>query len=309
MSIPGRIKGLIVGRAAVLSGVWRHPLNRGSRLRAIGDYCLWNAVKFTMDAPHVLKLTDDIEIILGRKENYGSAVYAHNLPDYPEMVFLAHFLRSSDAFLDVGANVGMYAVWVAGVTGATVTAFEPVPATHVKLIKNIRLNDLEALVTPHRLAVGEARGSVVITANEGGLDHVVSSSSASSEKTVEVPVAALDDFSLDTLPAAMKVDVEGFEMQALKGASRLLAQPTLKAIVIELQDWTLRNFGTTESEVRDFLGSHGFEPHVYDPETRQLTPAREKTALNAIFVRDAELVREKLRSASVVKFPARPNGV
>lgn len=308
MSLPQRIKGIVSGRAAVLSSVWNHPLNRGSRVRAVGDYLLWNAVKFTMEARHVLKLTDELEVILGRKENYGSAVYAHNLSDYHEMMFLAHLLRPDDLFLDVGSNVGMYSVWVAGVTGARSIAFEPVPSTYATLLKNIRLNELGGLITPHQMAAGEQAGSVSMTANHGGLDHVVTGPTNSAD-TVNVAVDRVDTTCAGTTPIAMKVDVEGFEMQALRGARGVLETPSLKAIVIELQDWTLRKFGTSEEEVRALLRTHGFQPHTYDPETRTLSEASGKSHLNEIFVRDAPAVAARLRDGAVVRFPARPQGI
>ena len=93
-----RVKGLVYGRYAVLSQVWNHPFNRGSRLKAIRDYFLWNAVRYSMDARHVLKLPGELEIILGKKENYGSAVYAHGLSDPSELLFLAHLMRPGDLF-------------------------------------------------------------------------------------------------------------------------------------------------------------------------------------------------------------------
>jgi hypothetical protein len=91
-------------------------------LLALRDYALWNAVRFSMDARHVVRLPEGLEIILGKKENYGSVVYTHFLSDYAELLFLAHCLRSGDLFADVGANVGLYSVWVAGSTGARVVA-------------------------------------------------------------------------------------------------------------------------------------------------------------------------------------------
>ena len=147
-----RIKGLVYGRYAVLSQVWNHPLNRGSRLKALRDYFLWNAVRYSMDARHVLKLPGELEIILGKKENYGSAVYAHGLSDHGELLFLAHLMRPGDLFADIGANVGMYSVWVAGTTGANAISIEPVPQTFNALKQNIRLNDLAHLIEAHQVS-------------------------------------------------------------------------------------------------------------------------------------------------------------
>jgi len=107
----------------------------------------------------------------------------------------------------------------------------------------------------------------------------------------------------------MKVDVEGFELHALRGAAGLLEADSLKAVVIELQDWTLRKFGTSEHEVKAFLAGFGFAPHAYDPETRALAATAGTPGLNEIFVRDPDHVTALLRAAPVVRIPARPAGV
>ena len=78
--------------------------------KAIRDYLVWNSARFWMDAKHLVSLIDTIDIIPGKKENYGSAVYAHGVSDFSQMLFLAHLLRTDDLFLDVGANAGMYSV-------------------------------------------------------------------------------------------------------------------------------------------------------------------------------------------------------
>jgi Methyltransferase FkbM domain len=67
---------------------------------------------------------------------------------------------------------------------------------------------------------------------------------------VRVPVVSLDDVCHGRSPTAMKIDIEGFEMNALMGDREAVSNPSLNAIVIELPDWTLRRFGTSEEEVR-----------------------------------------------------------
>jgi FkbM family methyltransferase len=281
----------------------KHPLNRGSRLRALQDYAIWNMARFLMDARIVVKLTDGLEIILSRKENYGSAVYVHGIADYSEMLFLAHLLRKEDLFVDVGGNVGMYSVWVAGVTGARAMTFEPVPSTYEKLLRNIRLNGLEGRIEAHRAAVGQETGSVNMTSNHGGLDHVVETQT---EASVQVPVVRLDDACHGRSPTAMKIDVEGYEMNALIGGREVLSNRSLKAIVIELQDWTLRKFGTSEEEVRRLLAEYDFVRSHYDPIHRKLRPAAEKQSLNEIFVRADDEVEKRLADGPRLSVFGRP---
>ena len=172
-SIASRAKAYSHARAKVLADVWNHPLNRGSKWHAIRDYVLWNAVRFTMDARHVVRLPDGVEIIVGPKDQLGTGVYVHFLPDFAEMLFLAHLLQPGDLFADVGANVGMYSVWVSRVTSAKVIALEPVPSTYETLRQNVRLNNLEALIEPLRTAAGDISGEVLMSSEMAGSNHIL----------------------------------------------------------------------------------------------------------------------------------------
>jgi Methyltransferase FkbM domain len=136
---------------------------------------------------------------------------------------------------------------------------------------------------------------VRMTSNSGGLDHVVTGEAI--PDTVEVPLTRIDDLLAGRVPLAMKIDVEGFELVALKGAAATLASPDLHAVVIELQDWTLRKFGTSESECRELLASFGFAAHGYSPADRSLSRLSHGNGaeLNEIFVRPSAFVEHRLR--------------
>ncbi len=224
-SIARRAKAYSHGRAKVLADVWNHPLNRGSKWHAIRDYVLWNAVRFTMDARHVVRLPEGVDIIVGPKDKSGTSVYVHSLPDFAEMLFLAHLLQPGDLFADVGANVGMYSTWVSRVTGAKVIAMEPVPSTYETLRQNIRLNDLEALIEPIRTAAGDTSGEVLMSSELAGSNHILPENV---EGAIQTPIARLDDILAGRCPSAIKIDVEGFELQALRGAVSILGDTGLR---------------------------------------------------------------------------------
>jgi FkbM family methyltransferase len=82
------------------------------------------------------------------------------LPEFEQMSFLLHYLRQGDTFIDVGANVGSYTILASGVSGAQTIAFEPAQSEYDALIANVRLNTLDSLVDPRKLAVGDRIGEV-----------------------------------------------------------------------------------------------------------------------------------------------------
>jgi FkbM family methyltransferase len=131
------------------------------------------------------------------------------LHEAADMAFVLHLLRLDDRFLDIGANVGTYTILASGVARAHSITLEPIPATYASLQRNLRLNNLRALVASHCLAVGAEPGSLRFTADRGPMNRVVTGSSLPTaentlEATVEVPVTTVDQLLTGT-PALQAV--------------------------------------------------------------------------------------------------------
>jgi FkbM family methyltransferase len=307
-SLAVRTRKIARERAEVISAVLNHPLNRGGKVRALRDYVVWNLARFSLQARHVVSLPEGLEIIVGKGDQFATAAYVNFVGDFEEMMFLAHVLRPGETFADVGANAGLYSLWVSRISGARSIALEPVPSTYDTLRKNVRLNDLDDLVEPIRTAAGDTPGSVLMTSGIGGMNHIVQQAGAA---TVETPVRRLDEMFAGREPFAMKMDVKGFELRALQGAEPLLRSGALKAFTIELQDATLNRYGIAAQDVRRFIETFGYVAHTYEPFARALTPLARATGLNMIYVRqqDIELVQGRLREARRITLPNYPQGV
>jgi len=140
--------------------------------------------------------------------------------------------RDGDTILDVGANIGVYAVMQGKRAGARVLALEPSPTTFRRLAKNVALNDLKNVET-FQCALGTKSG------NAGFVDKPISLNSSLSEpnldgQSVEVAVQTLDDFvkarsvrRVDVL----KLDTEGYELQILSEGTEALK--LVQRIVLE----------------------------------------------------------------------------
>jgi FkbM family methyltransferase len=306
----GGMLAWVRGRCEILERTYRHPLNRGSKARALRDYFVWNAARFSLDAQFVLNLPENLKIIVGREENYGTSVYVHSLHDFDEMLFLAHVLRTEDTFADIGANVGLYSVWVSGATGATSVAVEPVPKTYELLRQNVRLNDLCQKIETWPVAVAEEPGEVAMDVGSSGTNHVVF---APRHDTVSILSDTLERILGGTVPYAMKIDVEGFELRVLRGAVKTMKECGLHVIVIELQDVTLLKYGANMREVRTFIEEFGFRAYAYDPRKRMLSemPAGHKSSYdsNVIFARDLDDIRGRLASGRKIISPLFPDGI
>lgn len=127
-----------------------------------------------------------------------------------------------DAFLDIGAHSGLYTC-VVGRRGLArrLIAFEPDRRTLVHLKANLLINDLLDRTELHEAAVGEKAGSAPFV--QGGDDNRGQSRiEPGHPDAYDVPVVAIDDVvAIEGQTLAIKMDVEGFEMETLAGAERL----------------------------------------------------------------------------------------
>jgi FkbM family methyltransferase len=161
-------------------------------------------------------------------------------PDYnlEELDFLRAHTPQGGVFVDVGANVGTYALALARHvgTGGKVIAIEPHPVTHARLAFNRSASGFSqvALVAA---AAGPADGELMIETDGDnlGASHIVSGERAGN--AIKVPSLRLQRILDDagaTRVDALKIDVEGFEDRVLTGFFReapLALWP--RAIVIE----------------------------------------------------------------------------
>jgi FkbM family methyltransferase len=161
-------------------------------------------------------------------------------PDYnlEELSFLRTHLASDGVFVDIGANVGTYALSLArdvGVNG-TVIAVEPHPVTHARLAFNNKASGY----TQTRLvaaAVSDSDGEVLIETDGDnlGASHIVTG--AATRDAIKVPALRLQrilDEAAVSKVDALKIDIEGFEDRALVPFFKQ-TPPTLwpRAVVIE----------------------------------------------------------------------------
>ena len=156
-------------------------------------------------------------------------------------------LPSGSVVLDVGANVGKYAQAAQQIPGAQIHCFEPSCTTFKKLSSNVTgvvLNNVGC-------GAQESRLTLYGDGNDSTLDSLMRRDLSSKEiehgKVVQqVKVITLDDYCADFEHIdLLKLDIEGFELEALKGCKTLLQQKKIKRIQFE--------FGGTSYEARVYV--------------------------------------------------------
>ena len=97
----------------------------------------------------------------------------------------------------------------------------------------------------------------------------------------------------------VKLDVEGFEYNALLGSSVLLQSGAILALIVELNQSGQR-FGHHDEDVVKLLNTYGFIPIHYDALARSIIPYDGRNnRQNTIFVRDKSLVMQRLKTSEI----------
>ncbi|GAA3975266.1 FkbM family methyltransferase [Mucilaginibacter dorajii] len=218
------------------------------------------------------------------------------LHEFNDMGFLLHFLRPEDIFLDVGANVGSYTLLASGICQAKSITIEASKNTAEITQKNINLNKLQDKVTLINAAAGATNGTLNFSKNQDTTNHIISNNELANTDVETVNVISVDSLTIIEKPALIKIDVEGFETEVLNGMVNTLKQPSLKAIIIELNGSGAR-YGFNEEKIHQNLLLNGFEPYQYDPFARALTILDSFGNYNTIYCRDTEFINQRINAA------------
>jgi FkbM family methyltransferase len=267
-----------------LNFILDHPISGRRPVAALGRYISWQVRSRLKEEVCFSWLNGSMLVVRQGMTGATGNVYC-GLHEFVDMAFLLHLLRPNDLFVDAGANVGCFTVLAAKVCEARCISIEPDPLTVRRLRRNVAANRIEELVSIEETAVGATSGVVNLTIGSDTMNHVVPESS---EKTRTVRLTPLDLVIGTGHPVMIKMDLEGYEAEALKGAQNILQRKSLLALEIE----------TINRPIKTMLEHAGFIRSFYDPFERRLTP--EPTSLrghNALYIRDIEQVRKRVRQA------------
>lgn len=159
--------------------------------------------------------------------------------------------------VDVGAYIGLYTCMAADIVGndGKVLSFEPDPINHEQLLNNIKINGYKN-VSVVQCALADVPGK----ANLYIKHHGTVSSLTGEGKCVNVEVDTLDNVTarrgIEKVDL-IKIDVEGFELQVLKGAEKTINRnPGMKMVIASY------HYPAEVNEIRNYLAERGFNIEV-----------------------------------------------
>lgn len=253
--------------------IWTHPANRGRRLKTACRFVAWQFNKRLIRSVWTISAFEQFQMRL-HPDSFGSIamIYTSGCPDYEEMHFVQRYLKTGDAVVDIGANIGIYSLLFARCVGRTghVLAFEAGEQAYQYFKENIQLNQLQTLIDARYSAIGEVDGTVEFIQSADVVNRLAVQSQDHQQQVRSVPCVTLDT-ALEGRPFALgKIDIEGTEPMIFRQAKQTLQQANPPVWLIELKDRLLQKFGFSADEFASFLRSHGFQLATYDPTTNEL---------------------------------------
>ena len=221
-------------------------------------------------------------------------------------------LAPGGVLADVGAFLGMYALWGARLVGpqGRVYAFEPVPASAERVRESAELNGF-ANIEVVAGAVGAEQGALELQLAPGERAAGVTSRylGGKAAATFKVAQTTLDAFfSSRPPPDLVKIDVEGMEAEVLRGARDLLTSDRAPLVVFEAH--LSERAGHGYAETLRFLREIGCT--VWSLQRRGIRrepdDAKQPGSMNVLATRlDLERHRDVVRRLERAKFPANQN--
>lgn len=250
-----------------IQSILTHPgINRWS---GVARHLGWQARKALNRFPVELRLSRSRLVATHGRCGVSALVNSQGLYDYHNMNLLLEVMRPGRLMFDVGANIGAYALLASEPPAARVFAFEPHPATFGLLRRNLDLNQ-RANVTPFNLALGAHDGGVTFSDAPGSALNCIVADAASGAIRVACARAETVCRRHGFVPDVVKIDVEGFEYDVLKGFGGLLGRVELVLVELNgLSDARARG----AAEIHRLLAAHGFSgPFACDFARRRFVP-------------------------------------
>ncbi len=224
----------------------------------------------------------------------SAAIAGEGIWEPQETRFLLDTLRPGDVFVDVGANIGYFALLASRLVGPTgaVLAFEPETANFALLEANCRLNGC-ANIRCFQAALGEENASGTLYLNElnRGDHSLYPTEPGRTGQGISIVNGSRLVGAIHPRVNCIKIDTQGAECEVVRGLRELIAASADDLImIIEFSPLHLRKAGTSGRTLLELLGDHPWQMYLMDGAANGLLPvtAQQVRSLNDLTEQDPE---------------------
>lgn len=255
----------------------------------------WSCLYKSSRRRHVVYRSSDPELTIKliTKDNSVSKFIFLDSYEKETVSFLSSIVINGDIVYDIGANIGYYTLVLSKLVGETgrIHAFEPSFREFSILADNLQLNHLHNGYL-NQLAVTDHSGMMEMSVMDDPAFGAYNTLGKPTHRKVEnstirkeiVRGMALDDYCSaypTQKPSIIKIDVEGAELDVLRGGRKLLSQDDSPLLVIEVCEATLRGLDVTPDKVIKMLQDYGYDLFSIHPQG-YLVPFTEGVSLNLV---------------------------
>ncbi len=259
----------------IIRSILRHPANRGHALRALTKSVGWQLTKRSRRHPISVDALGGPMLCWPDSEQSSNVIYYSGMPDFWEMSFLRAYLRAGDHAADVGGNIGVYTVLLSRCVGenGSVHCFEPDPATMQRLREQVVHAKLSNVLL-HEIAVSDHTGTLSFSSGASSAMRHISRTDQQSDDRMSVGCTTLDAFLGWRKFEVMKLDIEGAEPLAFRGAHERLTNCPPDVLLFELSGLS-KLYGFESERVIEMLEAYGYRTAVFEVSTNALRWTRE----------------------------------
>lgn len=196
-----------------------------------------------------------------------------------EISLMKKYINPNDIVLDIGANIGFYAEILSGIVGekGSVHCFEP-DVINFKHLKK-RCHPLCNVSINNKAVADKTQTIKIYTSKKLNVDHRTYKPDEYDQE-INIEAIAIDEYLKGQAVSFIKMDIQGFEMSAVKGMVKTMENLDLK-MLSEFWPYGMRKAGSNVLEYFTFLKSYHFHIYLIENATLiELTEERVKTFLD-----------------------------
>ncbi len=255
--------------------LFESPYNKAHPIKAIYRFVYWKFIRFLNIKNQKIRFWGNNYFLINYDSFQSMWLMYNYIVDWEEFNFIHNYISKDSIVFDIGSNMGFYSIWMGRSLGPTgeLHIFEPDQKSFVRLKKNISINSLQAKVKLNQKAVSTESGLGKITMGLDGENHLITDKSTI-DIIGDIELVSLDQYINDNQLSEIdfiKIDVEGFELNVLKGALLSLRKNKIGVIQLEINA-TISNAGVNRTEIIDFVHENGYHFYRYDISKNMLFP-------------------------------------
>jgi FkbM family methyltransferase len=237
---------------------------------------LWRIFSLrSLDETFILRWHNEIKVVAYPRVATCQSLFVTGYYEPNDLYLLKTLLKPGMVFIDIGANIGLYALFASKLVGndGTVIAIEPSERDMERLRANVELNNGRSIKL-RQTAISNSSGEreLLIAEEEHSGQNTFGAfayADVQNQGKVNVNTQTLDEVVRQealTRVDVIKMDVEGHEFFALQEAKETLRifHPIL---LVEISETALMNQGCTSSQILTFLDEMGYRIYIFSKQT------------------------------------------